>query len=113
MVGSKDYNDPNDGNVNLTTSLRQPGSSIKVVTYATALSNGFTPQLFLTILRLPIHPRCSFYSPVNYDGAFHGRIPLRLAFANSFNIPAVKTLQKIGIPTMVEYGKKYGYNNLG
>src|SRR3989344_6952829 len=34
MVGSKDYNDLNGGNVNLTTALRQPGSSIKVVTYS-------------------------------------------------------------------------------
>ena len=47
MVGSRDYNDPNGGNVNVTTSLRQPGSSIKVVTYTAALSNGFTAATIL------------------------------------------------------------------
>jgi len=47
MVGSKDYYDPNGGNVNLTTSLRQPGSSIKVVTYAAALSHGYTAATIL------------------------------------------------------------------
>ena len=109
MVGSKDYNDPNSGNVNLTTALRQPGSSIKVVTYAAALSNGFTAATILDDSPVTYNiPGSPSYSPVNYDGAFHGRIPLRVAFANSFNVPAVKTLQKIGINTMVDTGKKMG-----
>jgi 1A family penicillin-binding protein len=112
MVGSRDYNDPNSGNVNLTTALRQPGSSIKVVTYATALSNDFTAATILddSPITFPGNPP---YSPVNYDGAYHGRIPLRIAFANSFNIPAVKTLQKIGIPSMIEMGKKMGITTWG
>ncbi len=109
MVGSRDYDDPNGGNVNLTTSLRQPGSSIKVVTYAAAMSNGFTAATILD--DSPVTYRVAGapdYSPVNYDGAFHGRVPLRIAFANSFNIPAVKTLAKIGIPTMIATAKKMG-----
>ena len=109
MVGSRDYNDPNGGNVNLTTSLRQPGSSIKLITYAAALSNGFTAAT--TLEDSPVTYRVAGapdYSPVNYDGAFHGRVPLRIAFANSFNIPAVKTLAKIGIPTMIATARKMG-----
>ena len=114
MVGSRDYNDPNGGNVNITTSLRQPGSSIKVVTYATALSNGFTAATILDDSPVSYtSPGAPTYSPVNYDGAFHGRVPLRLAFANSFNIPAVKTLQKVGINNMVEMGKKMGISTWG
>jgi len=104
MVGSKDYNDPDSGNVNLTTSLRQPGSSIKVVTYTAALSHGFTAATILDDSPVSY----SGYSPVNYDGKFHGRIPLRIAFANSFNVPAVKTLNTIGVPTMIETAKKMG-----
>jgi 1A family penicillin-binding protein len=114
MVGSRDYNDPNGGNVNLTTSLRQPGSSIKVVTYATALSNGFTAATILDDSPVTYtSPGAPAYSPVNYDGAFHGKVPLRLAFANSFNIPAVKTLQKVGISNMVGMGKKMGISTWG
>ncbi len=114
MVGSRDYNDPNGGNVNITTSLRQPGSSIKVITYATALSNGFTAATILDDSPVTYtSPGAPTYSPVNYDGAFHGRIPLRLAFANSFNIPAVKTLQKVGIVNMVDMGKKMGITTWG
>ena len=114
MVGSRDYNDPNGGNVNLTTSLRQPGSSIKVVTYSAALSNGFTAATILDDSPVTYQsPGAPAYSPVNYDGTFHGRVPLRIAFANSFNVPAVKTLNKIGISTMVSLAKKMGITTWG
>lgn len=109
MVGSKDYYDLNSGKVNLTTSLRQPGSSIKIITYSAALSHGFTAATILN--DSPVTFTSSggpSYSPVNYDGRFHGKIPLRLALANSLNIPAVKTLNKIGVETMIDLAKKMG-----
>ena len=92
MVGSKDYFDTAyDGQVNVTTSLRQPGSSIKAVNYAYALSNGYTPATVIddspiTFVTAGTTP----YSPVNYDGQFRGNITLRSALAQSRNIPAVK-----------------------
>ncbi len=114
MVGSHDYNDPNGGNVNLTTALRQPGSSIKVVTYSAALGDGFTAATILDDSPVTYFtPGSPPYSPVNYDGKFHGRVPLRIAFANSFNVPAVKTLQKIGIGNMVNLAKKMGITTWG
>lgn len=114
MVGSRDYNDPNGGNVNLTTSLRQPGSSIKVITYSAALEDSFTAATIVDDSPITfLNPGSQSYSPVNYDGAFHGKMPLRIAFANSFNIPAVKTLQKIGISNMVNLAKKMGITTWG
>jgi penicillin-binding protein 1C len=114
MVGSANYADQNGGNVNLTTALRQPGSSIKVVTYSTALSDGFTAASILDDSPITYQiPGSTPYSPVNYDGKFHGRVPLRIAFANSFNVPAVKTLQKIGIPAMVNMAKQMGITTWG
>lgn len=112
MAGSKDFSDATGGNVNLTTSLRQPGSSIKIVTYSAALANGFTAATVLddSPITFPDSPP---YRPVNYDGKFHGRVPLRLAFANSFNIPAVKLLNQIGVPTFVMYGKRLGIKSWG
>ncbi|MBI2611563.1 penicillin-binding protein, partial [Candidatus Gottesmanbacteria bacterium] len=110
MVGSKDYFDlEHDGNVNVTTSLRQPGSAIKVVNYAAALERGYTAASILddspVSYALPGQPP---YSPVNYDGRFHGRIPLRLALANSYNVPAVKVLASLGVTTMIDKGKSMG-----
>lgn len=109
MVGSHDFNDPNGGNVNVTTSARQPGSSIKPVTYAAALTKGFTTASILEDNPITYSsPGGPSYSPVNYDGKFRGSIPLRLALANSLNIPAVKILNQIGIPSMVNLAKQMG-----
>jgi len=110
MVGSFNYFDiARDGNVNVTTALRQPGSSIKVVNYAAALENGFTAATILddspVVYQTPGSPA---YAPVNYDGMFHGLVPLRYALANSYNIPAVKTLAKIGVATMIVKGQAMG-----
>lgn len=114
MIGSKDYNDPTVGNFNVTTALRQPGSSIKVVTYAAALEHGMTAATIVD------DSAGSFstgggpaYTPVNYDGKFHGKVPLRLALGNSFNLPAVRTLNQVGIPTMVNLGKLMGIKSWG
>ncbi len=110
MVGSKDFfNTDIDGNVNVTTSLRQPGSSIKVVNYAAALENGFTAASILDDSPVVYQSAGSAsYAPVNYDGKFHGPTPLRYALGNSFNIPAVKVLNAIGVQTMVNKGKLMG-----
>ncbi|QQG41790.1 MAG: PBP1A family penicillin-binding protein [Candidatus Woesebacteria bacterium] len=110
MVGSKNYFDTaGDGNVNVLTRLRQPGSSIKVVNYAYALGNGFTPATIINdspiIYSTPGSPP---YSPQNYDGKFIGNVSLRNALAQSRNIPAVKVLVSYGVPKMIEQGRKMG-----
>jgi len=110
MVGSKNYfNIVEDGNVNVTTSIRQPGSSIKVVNYAYALSNGYTPATIIDDSPITyVSPGTTPYSPVNYDGQFKGLIPLRSALAQSRNIPAVKVLASYGVSKMIEEGRKMG-----
>jgi len=109
MVGSKDYSNVNSGNFNVTTALRQPGSSIKVVTYSAALSQGFTAATIIDDSPVSFaSPNSAPYSPVNYDGLFHGKMSLRIALANSINIPAIKTLSKIGIQNMITLAKKMG-----
>ena len=110
MVGSKDYFDETiDGNVNVTLRPRQPGSSIKPVNYAVALQNGFTPATVLS--DTPITYQVAGqppYSPKNYDNKFHGNIPLRIALASSYNVPAVKVLSAFGVDRMIDLGEKMG-----
>lgn len=110
MVGSRDFFDStHDGQVNITTQQRQPGSSIKPITYALALSGGSTP--YSTIDDSPICFIISGqanYCPKNYDGKFHGKVTLRTALASSYNIPAIKLLNTYGIKNMIELAKSMG-----
>jgi 1A family penicillin-binding protein len=110
MVGSKDYFDiANQGNVNVTLSLRQPGSSIKVVNYAYALGHGFTPATIIDDSPVSFStPGSPIYSPQNYDSKYRGNIPLRSALAESRNIPAVKVLAQYGVTKMLDLGKEMG-----
>lgn len=111
MVGSKNYFDTeHDGNVNITTSLRQPGSSIKPITYVAALNSGkFTAASLIDDSPISFNsPGSPPYAPINYDSKFHGYVPFRYALANSYNIPAVKILNSIGLPNMIETAQAMG-----
>lgn len=109
MAGSVDYYNEPFGAFNVTTALRQPGSSVKPLMYSLALEKGFTsatllddsPASFTIIGAAP-------YVPVNYDGRYHGKVPLRLALANSYNITAVKTLNSIGVDNFITHAKSMG-----
>lgn len=110
MVGSKDYFDvEHDGQVNVTLRPRQPGSSIKPLTYSVAFQKGMTPVTMIDDAPITFRLNGSApYSPRNYDGNYHGRVTARTALANSYNIPAVKTLASVGIPAMVQQGRAMG-----
>ena len=115
MVGSKNYNDPDyDGKVNVTLSLRQPGSAIKPVTYVTALKRGFTASTLLldTPTTFPGGQGLPDYQPVNYDGQFHGTLQMRYALGNSINVAAVKMLAKVGLKNMLTTGYEMGLSTL-
>ena len=110
MVGSSDYSASDSGWFNVTTALRQPGSSIKPIMYATGIE---TRKLTAAS---PIHdePTCftvtnqEVYCPQNYDGQFHGITHTRFALANSYNIPAVKSLYHIGLEAMIATASAMG-----
>lgn len=110
MVGSKDYFDASiDGNVNVTTALRQPGSSIKPINYAVGLINHYNAAT--TFIDQPIcfpNQGGKEYCPVNYDGKWHGLVAMRYALGNSLNIPAVKMLKANGILAMIATASAMG-----
>jgi penicillin-binding protein 1C len=104
MVGSADFNNADiAGQINMSLSPRQPGSSIKPLTYLAAFEKGWTPSTLLWDVPTDFPPSSDpndtnpDYTPVNYDGRFHGPVTVRSALANSYNIPAVRALQFVGI----------------
>lgn len=110
-VGSIDYNIAGWGAFDVASAYRQPGSSIKPITYALALEKGFTPASLIDDSAISFQSGTEVYRPVNYDGAFHGVVTLRSALANSYNIPAVKTVKSVGPDNMVELARKMGLTN--
>jgi len=115
MVGSVDFFDESiGGQVNVATSLRQPGSSIKPILYATALSdNLISPATVIwdTSITYTVGVDQT-YRPLNYDRKLHGPVTARIALANSFNIPAVKLLDGVGVPRMLESARAMGLQSL-
>ena len=111
MIGSKDYFSTDiDGKVNVTTRLRQPGSSIKPLNYALGLETKIiTPSTML--LDTPI---CfdqigqADYCPKNYDNTFRGLTQIRFALGNSYNIAAVKVLALNSLEGFISFGRKMG-----
>jgi penicillin-binding protein 1C len=104
MVGSADFNNEEiDGQINMAVSPRQPGSSIKPLTYVAAFEKGWTPSTLIWDVESEFPPSGLAtddrdpYIPKNYDNKFHGPVTVRTALSNSFNIPAVKALSFVGI----------------
>ena len=115
MVGSKDYFDNEiDGKYNVTTALRQPGSSIKPLNYAVGIELGKASAASI----FDDDPTCfnvenqKAYCPTNYGGAYHGIQSLRNSLGNSLNIPAVKMLSLNSVQTFVASASAMGLSTL-
>lgn len=110
MVGGKDFFDiKNGGNVNVTDSSRQPGSSFKPIVYATAFKQPrFSPSFNL----FDVTTDFNGYVPQNYNGRTNGAVSMRNALDNSLNIPAVKTLALVGLPEALKTAKDLGITTL-
>ncbi|MDQ6694899.1 MAG: PBP1A family penicillin-binding protein [Chloroflexota bacterium] len=115
MLGSVDYTDPLFGEVNVATAPRQPGSSFKPITYATAFQRGdYNPSSILPDLPAKYTNGAGLlpYIPQNYDGRFHGPVSIKAALANSYNIPAVEMLQAVGVPAVLDTAHRMGITTL-
>jgi penicillin-binding protein 1C len=120
MVGSVDYfNRDIDGQVNIATSPRQPGSSFKLFSYLYGFAHGATNGQPLTPATVVYDVRTAFddspnppYVPEDYDRKYHGPVRLRVALASSLNIPAVKVLQMDGVRNVLDFAHTMGITDL-
>ena len=126
LVGSADYFDiENEGNFNVATAKRQPGSSFKPFAYATALQKGYTDFTVLFDLKTEFNYNCSpdalqekdqfgidCYHPQNYDGLYRGPVTLRQSLSQSLNLPSVKTLYLAGVADTIDLAESMGITTL-
>ncbi len=119
LVGSADYFDESiDGALDMAISPRQTGSAFKPFIYAQALDptrpNPWTAATsILDVTTTFITHSGAPYTPVDYDGREHGPVAVREALASSLNIPAVLTLQKVGIDNTIDLAARLGITSLG
>ncbi len=112
LVGSVDFEDERDGQNNLALALRQPGSTLKPFLYLAALERGYTVATPLLDVPSTFDDGGGIYEPVNYDLRFRGPVPLRTALASSLNVPAVRTLDDIGVDAFTELAHRVGLSSL-
>ncbi|HSH05123.1 MAG TPA: transglycosylase domain-containing protein, partial [Anaerolineae bacterium] len=115
LVGSADFYDETiSGQVNMALQPRQPGSTIKPLVYLAAMEQGWTPSTLIWDVETEFDGGQNQppYIPKNYDDSFHGPLRLRPALGNSYNIPAVKALEYVGVCPFIERMNQLGINSL-
>lgn len=128
LVGSVNYFDiENEGNFNVATAKRQPGSAFKPFAYAVAFQKNYPDFTVLFDVKTEFNPNCDpnteidqkkdeygldCYHPRNYDGKFRGPVTIRQALAQSLNVPSVKTLYLSGIKDTIDLAEKMGITTL-
>jgi len=113
MIGGATDGDPaHGGEINMALSPRQPGSALKPFLYASAFEHGYTPATALLDVPTAYPTVEGPYQPLNFDRSFHGVVPLRVALASSLNVPAVRTLDALGMNAMLEIVHRLGLATL-
>lgn len=112
MAGSKDYHRRQDGQHNAAVSLRQPGSTIKPFTYALLVESVGNAGTILPDLDIYEDSDLESFVPVNYDKHFHGPVSVRTALGCSYNVPAVRALERVGTTALLDTLRKSGLNDL-
>jgi penicillin-binding protein 1C len=114
MIGSADYySEEISGQVNMALVGRQPGSSIKPLTYVAAFERGWTPSMLIwDVESVFTNEWGQVYAPKNFDDRFHGPVLMRGALANSYNLPAVKALNFVGVCEFIRRANEVGIASL-
>lgn len=118
MVGSVDYfNDQISGAVNMAYAPRQPGSALKPFTYSLAFDpkrpDPWTPATMVLDVSTPfITKELQSYTPANFGLVEHGPVLVREALASSYNMPAVATLDHVGIGPLLNLLHRLGITTL-
>ncbi|MBT7608950.1 MAG: PBP1A family penicillin-binding protein [Bacteriovoracaceae bacterium] len=110
LVGGADFNKSQFNRA--LQSKRQPGSSFKPILFAVGLENNFNPATIIidSPEALGGADESLNWKPRNYDGKFKGPITFRNSLEQSRNVPTIKIADKLGVPTILDFTKRIGFN---
>jgi penicillin-binding protein 1C len=92
---------------------RQAGSTLKPFLYAAALERRLlTAATLIDDSPLEIPVAGGIFRPKNYDRLFRGPVTVRVALASSLNVPAVRTLNLLGVEPFVGKLASLGFGDL-
>jgi len=117
LVGGREYPENTTGAWNRASdSLRQPGSSIKpIIDYAPGIAARYITAA--TVFDDVPTPYPTFndedWEPTNFDDAYFGLINVREALARSQNIPAIKTMEMVGVDECISFARNLGLAHIG
>jgi 1A family penicillin-binding protein len=121
LVGSADFDNVEiDGQVNMALAPRQPGSSIKPLVYLAAFENPnrplaerWTPGTLVADIEQDFPDGANPpYHPTNYDEQEHGVLTVGASLANSYNIPAVRAMEFVGVQNFIPMAQRLGISTL-
>lgn len=109
-VGNPNFEDSeHQGQVDGVKAVRSPGSALKPLVYALAIDKGLlTPKTILT--DVPVN--FNGFAPENFNRIFNGNVSSEKALAFSLNVPAVKTLDKLGVQLFVDKLQQLGFEQV-
>jgi penicillin-binding protein 1C len=105
------FDDAVSGKIDGVRVRNQAGSCLKPFLYALALDSGFTPSDILPDLPT-VFGGPEAYIPSNFNRRFNGPVRLRVALASSLNIPAVYTLERLGVEAFEDYLASLGFDSI-
>ena len=113
LVGGSTDGDPaHGGDIDMAVSPRQPGSALKPFLYAAAFERGYTAATPLLDIATTYATADGPYAPLDFDRSFRGVVPLRIALGSSLNVPAVRTLDAIGVDALLDVARRFGLGTL-
>jgi len=114
-AGSQDYFADDDlGRNDGVQALRQPGSALKPFLYELALERrDIRPTTILADVPTAYAlPGARVYEPLDYSNRFLGPVRVRVALANSLNVPAVRVLERVGVDNFQRRLHELGFAHL-
>lgn len=111
LVGGREF-EKNQFN-HVTLAHRQPGSTFKPFVYLTAFDpkrskSKFAPSTFIEDEPFTVEAGGKNWSPANYDKKNHGRVTLRKALEESYNIATAKLGIEAGLENVVKTARDIG-----